>query len=86
MSDRLRIRPFDLTHRQHLNLRLAFVQFDCASDADHFALERDGPAVTRQFRACRDVAGECLIRVFCAKIKEGISVLAGVDGEYTLRR
>ena len=62
LCHRLRIFAFYLTPGHHLNLRLPLVQFDCASDADHVALERDGPAVARQFRACRDVARESLIR------------------------
>ena len=74
LSDRLRIRPFDLAHRQHLDLRLPLVHLDYTRDADHFSLKSDGPPVTCQFRPSRDVAGEGLIRVFCAEIKESISL------------
>jgi len=70
LCHRLRIFAFYLTPGHHLNLRLPLVQFDCASDADHVALERDGPAVARQFRACRDVARESLIRVLPAEVQE----------------
>jgi len=43
LSNRQRIRPFDLTHREHLDLRLPLIQIDCAGDTDNLSLERDGP-------------------------------------------
>src|ERR1700693_5906350 len=78
LCHRLRIFAFYLTPGHHLDLRLPLVQFDCASDADHVALERDGPAVARQFRACRDVARESLFRALPAGVQGRISFLAGV--------
>jgi hypothetical protein len=43
----LRIRPFDLTRRCDFDLRLPFVQLDCAGDADDFPLERGDLLVSR---------------------------------------
>ena len=45
----LRIRPFDLTRRCDLDLRLSFAQTDCAGDANNFSLQSGDPLVGRQF-------------------------------------
>jgi hypothetical protein len=46
---RLRIGAFNLRYRSDFDLRLSLVKFDCASNPDHFPLERGDLLVGRNF-------------------------------------
>jgi hypothetical protein len=67
---RLRIRADDLIHRHDFDLRFPLVKFNCADDADVFALQFCD-LVSRNSRISRNEPGKRLVWVFSSEIDKG---------------